>query len=366
MTQTFYKNIIQKILAGKVLDHKTCAVVLRSSKIELPSLLSAAYQIRKKYWGNGVTIHIINNLQNGLCSEDCHYCAQSKSSRAAINKYPMKSEDEILQEAKIAYQSGAFRYCMVSSGRSPSEKRVDYLAGLIKRIKKLYPLEVCVSPGILDKKSIGKLKKAGLDRLNHNLNTSARYYSKICTTHTFGDRINTLKAARKAGLDVCSGVIFGMGERVDDIIDLALTFRKLGVASIPVNFLLPIPGNVLKEPKNLTPEFCLRILCLFRFLNPKSEIRIAAGREVHLRSLETLALYPANSLFMDGYLNTKGSGRVKTLRMIKDAGFAIVSDQNLEGLLKREERNQDDPFVGSRVSSLKNLKDLRPHKSVCS
>ncbi|HOW36523.1 MAG TPA: biotin synthase BioB [Candidatus Omnitrophota bacterium] len=348
------------------MDQKTCEAILRSRQTEILPLVNAAYEIRKKYWGNGVTVHIINNLQNGLCSEDCHYCAQSKSSCAKIEKYPMKSEGEILREAKIAYQSGTFRYCMVSSGRSPSEKHVDYLVSLIKKIKKLYPIEVCVSPGILDEQSIRKLKQAGLNRLNHNLNTSARYYSKICTTHTFQDRLNTLKVARKAGLDVCSGVIFGMGESVNDIIDLALTFRKLGVASIPVNFLLPIPGNILKEPKNLTPEFCLRILCLFRFLNPKSEIRIAAGREIHLRSLEAMALYPANSLFMDGYLNTQGSNRVKTLRMIKDAGFTIVSEQKLDDLLKKEYSAQRSFSLEDSAVRMKSAKDLHPQKQICS
>ena len=202
--------------------------------------------------------------------------------------------------------------------------------------------------------------KAGLDRLNHNLNTSESYYPQICTTHTFGDRLNTLMAAKQAGIEVCSGMIAGMGETHQDIIEVAKRLRAIKAASIPVNFLISIEGNQLSVPQGLTPEFCLRILCLFRFLNPQAEVRVGAGREGHLRSMEILSLYPASSLFLQGYLNSKGSANAKTLRMIKDAGFQIKSDVNLDELLASE---TEDLFVNSfddAKATLKDLKDLRP------
>jgi biotin synthase len=310
--------------------------ILTSPNIELLPLLEAAYEIRKKYWGKKVNVHIINNVQNGDCSQDCSYCVQSKESKAEIESYSMKSEDQILEEAKIAYESGAFRYCMVFSGPKPSKSRVEKLVGIIKKIKATYNIQVCVSPGFVDYDDAIKLKKAGLNRLNHNLNTSKNHYHNICTSHTFQDRINTIKAAKSANLEICSGCIIGMGETEDDIIDIAKTLSTLKIESIPINFFLPISGLPLKTKKALTPEYCLRVLCLFRFLNPKAEIRIAAGREFHLRSMQAMALFPANSLFMEGYLNSNGSNTIDTLQMIKDAGFTINSDKRIEEILMNE------------------------------
>ncbi len=199
-----------------------------------------------------------------------------------------------------------------------------------------------------------------MNRLNHNINTSENHYENICTTHSFQKRIETLEAAQKVGLDICSGVIIGMGETQDDIINMALKLRQLeNVKSIPVNFLLPIPGNTLTHANKLTPEYCLRVLCLYRFLNPTAEIRIAAGREHHLRDLQAFALYPANSLFLDGYLNAKGSSRKKTLQMIKDAGFTIKSEQNLDDLLEKEDNNFHNNINDCEIKT-KKYKDLHP------
>ena len=174
-------------------------------------LLNSAFEVRSQFVGKTVTVHIINNAQNGFCPEDCHYCAQAKTSKASIEEYPLKSDQEILDEAKNAYEKGAHRYCMVFAGRGPSSGRVEHLARLIRNIKSQYPLEVCVSAGLLDEDKARTLKEAGLDRLNHNLNSSQKHYPKICTTHTYEDRLNTLNSARKAGLQLCSGVILGMG-----------------------------------------------------------------------------------------------------------------------------------------------------------
>jgi len=360
MDRTFYVNLAQTSLSDRILSHEDCEKILISPDVELLPLLDAAFQVRKTYAGTQVKVHVINNIQNGLCPEDCHYCAQARTSDAPIEKYPVKSDEEILAEAKAAYESGAYRYCMVSSGRGPSERRIEYLVQLIKKIKSLYPIHICVSAGLIGEGGVQKLKDAGLDRLNHNLNTSEIFYPKICTTHTYQERLNTLKAANSVGLEICSGIIVGMGETHRDVIDVALNLRELKSPSIPVNFLIPIEGNILNQHHGLTPEYCLRVLCLFRFLNPTAEIRVAAGREGHLRGMEVMSLYPANSLFMDGYLNTRGSSMAKTLRMIKDAGFTIDADKTIDELLKKAETDEiAHGFDGTKVL-MKGLNELRP------
>jgi len=358
MDRDWYQKLTQAGIEEDLLPEATYADLLTDSRVELLSLLDAAFAVRKHFHGKAVTVHIINNVSNGLCSEDCNYCPQSKSSKADIVEYSEKSKEEILAEAMQAYDAGAHRYCMVYAGRRTGEQKAERIADLVRTIKARYPIEVCVSAGIMDENSTKILKQAGLDRLNHNLNTSASQYAKICTTHTFADRINTLKAARNSGLDVCSGIIAGMGETPGELIELALMLRNLEAKSIPVNFLLPIVGNKLKNAQNLTPEYCLKILCLFRFINPQAEIRTAAGREYHLRSMEVMSLYPANSLFMDGYLNTRGKSRQDTLRMIIDAGFTIESDKSAEELLLHEGGKTQD--LSFKTPDLKSNADLHP------
>lgn len=356
LDQSFYENLTSRAFADNAIPNDFCRQILESAEIDLLDLVQSAFRVRKKYFGKTVMVHVINNVQNGHCSEDCHYCAQSLMSQAKIEEYPLKPDQEILAEARRAYESGAFRYCLVFSGYGPSEQRVAHLAQLIKMIKKLYPIEVCVSPGIIDREKIAMLKEAGLDRLNHNLNTSERFYPRICTTHQYADRVKTLRAAHELGLQICSGVIIGMGEETRDVIAVAKTLRDLEIESIPINFFIPIEGTQIDKPTHLSAEYCLRVLCLFRFLNPRAEIRMAAGREIYLRSMEVLGLYPANSLFIEGYLNTKGTGQKRTLRMIQDAGFEIKSDIPLEVLLQgddTEEEPQD-------TVKLKDLPALRP------
>ena len=360
MDKEWYQTLTSTALAGKLQPMATYRTMLTDDKVQLLQLLDAAFQVREHYHGRQVTIHIINNAQNGLCSEDCSYCAQAKTSKAAIAKYTTKSDAEILSEAKQAYEAGAHRHCLVYAGRGMNLKRIKHLGTLIREIKQKYPLEVCVSAGILDEEAATLLKEAGLDRLNHNLNTVASRYDRICSTHTFADRLNTLHGARRAGLEVCSGIIAGMGETIDELIELALTLREINARSIPINFLLAIPGTTLTPSDKLSPQYCLRILCLFRFINPDAEIRIAAGREEHLRSMEVLGLYPANSLFMDGYLNTRGNSRKQTLEMIRDAGFTIKSDLSIEEILRRELREALPERTKPHETFIKTVEELRP------
>ncbi len=358
MEKNFYWELAQKSVAGMEISDTLAAQILEDASIAILPLLDAAYQVRKTYFGNEVRLHILNNAQNGHCQEDCHYCAQAKSSQAEIEAYGIKPDEEIVQEARLAYAKGAFCYCMVFAGRQASPNRIDRLKRLIARIKTEFPdKEVCVSTGFVSAQGAVTLKEAGLDRLNHNLNTSEPYYPNICTTHTFADRMNTLLAARRAGIKLCSGMIVGMGEAHADIIAVAKRLRALKAESIPINWLVSIEGNRLKAGSELNPLFCLRVLCLFRFLNPQSEIRIAAGREMHLRSLQVMALYPANSLFLQGYLNAKGEENAQTLQMIKDAGFCVVSPDGLEGVANEA---GSVPAKGGSPTVLKDWQDLHP------
>ncbi|MCG9128533.1 biotin synthase BioB [Candidatus Poribacteria bacterium] len=361
MTSSFYHDLTTISLQDEIHSDTTYERILSDSKIELLPLLNAAYQIRKTYHNNTVQLHILNNAQNGNCPEDCFYCVQAKTATTDIDTYSLKPESEILAEAEKAYLSGAYRYCIVMSGRGPSSKRVRQMSNIIKTVKERFPIEVCLSVGLIDESSAHALKEAGLDRLNHNLNTSESHYPNICTTHTYQDRMDTLQAAQTAGLACCSGVIVGMGENADDLIRVAKELRQLEVDSIPVNFFLPIEGTQLSDiqlleqngSSELTPDYCLRVLCLFRFLNPRAEIRVAAGREHHLRGMEVMSLYPANSMFIDGYLNAEGTTASRTLQMIQDAGFTIETNGEIPDILQDQQTKQNSVL-------LKELPLLRP------
>ena len=318
-----YADLTRNALADVAPSEADALWILDGEDLELLPLLQAAYQPRLRAFGRKVMVHVLNNVQNGLCPEDCGYCSQNKDSDAAIRKYAMKSDEAILAEAEAAALSGATRYCMVLSGRGPTLERTRRIGGLVREIKSRWPIQVCLSAGLMGDEHAQILKEAGLDRMNHNLNTSERRYDEITSTHSYADRIATLEAAKRNGIEICSGLIIGMGEDSIDICEVAFKLRELEVPSIPVNFLIPIEGNQVQSDGSLTPERCLRALCLMRFVNPTAEIRVAGGREGHLRSMQPLALYPANSLFVEGYLTTRGDPVEETYAMIRDAGFEI-------------------------------------------
>jgi len=236
---------------------------------------------------------------------------------------PPVSYTRLLEGARRAAEARSRRYCIVISGRGITDHEADYLADAVRRIKDEVDIGICCSVGLLTEDRARRLREAGVEQLNHNLNTSERFYPEICTTHTYQDRLDTLQVARSVGLSLCSGAIFGQGESEQDIVDVALALRALEPQSIPVNFLLPIDGTPLAGLQYITAHDCLRILCLMRFLNPKQEIRVSAGREVHLGTLQPLALYPANSVFVSGYLTEPGQAYQDTWRMIDDLGFEI-------------------------------------------
>jgi len=318
-----YSQLAERALVGEAPSQEDALWILAGHDVELLPLLHAAFVPRRHHFGRKVSVQVLNNIQNGLCSEDCGYCAQAKGSESGIREYRMKADEQIFADAERAARAGASRYCMALSGRGPGHERTRHLARLIRELKSRYPIEICLSAGLMDDECTRILSEAGLDRLNHNLNTSEAHYGKICSTHGYGERLETLEAAKRHGLATCSGFILGMGETDRDVVEVAFKLRELETPSIPVNFLIPIEGNRIADDGSLDPERCLRALCLLRFVNPAAEIRVAGGREGHLRAMQVLSLYPANSLFVGGYLTTRGDGTRETYAMIEDAGFEI-------------------------------------------
>jgi len=313
-----------KSLKGGALTQEESLAVLNTPDHALESLLNAAFKVREATWGKRVKLCVLQNAKSGLCPENCTYCSQSNDSRAPIDLYPLKSATALLAGARQAVTSGSRRYCMVTSGRGPSDRDIETFAQVTQIIKADHPdLEICCCLGRLSYDQACKLKAAGVGWVNHNLNTSERFYPEICTSHTYRDRVKTLKNVRKAGLHTCSGGIVGMGETDEDIVSLAMAIRALEIDSIPINFLHPIAGTPLEDKPGITPERGLKVLCLFRFLNPTSEIRAAGGREFNLKEKQGWVLYPANSIFISGYLTTDGQSAGDARKMIEAMGFEV-------------------------------------------
>jgi biotin synthase len=318
-----WQSIADASLAGDLITREQARAVLLAPDEELLDQLAAAYRVRRHYWGNRVSLHFLLNAQSGLCSEDCHYCSQSKLSTADIAKYPLLAREKILAAADRAATVRAGTFCLVISGRSPGERVFAKVLDAISEVKSRYDVRVCACLGLLNAEQTRRLKAAGADTINHNINTSPGFHPEICSTHTFADRVATIQNVHDAGLGACSGGIIGMGESTDDVIELALSLREVDAESVPVNFLIPIEGTPLAGHNELNPRYCLRVLCLFRFVLPSRKIRVAGGREYHLRSLQPLALYPANSMFIGDYLTTAGQSARADLEMIRDAGFVL-------------------------------------------
>ena len=319
-----WQQLADDVLSGETISREQALAVLECPDEELLDLMSAAYRVRRQAFGNQVQLYFLMNAKSGLCPEDCSYCSQSKVSEAEIPRYNILSRDKLLDGARVAAERKARTYCIVISARGPNEREMAAVTSIVPQIKEQYNLKICACLGLLTPDQAQTLKDCGVDRVNHNLNTSDSHYSEICTTHTFADRLATLHAVRDAGMEMCSGGIIGMGEKRHDVVDMAITLRDLGVQSIPVNFLNPVDGTPLAGRSDLTPRYCLKVLAMFRFVNPDRELRIAGGRELHLGSLQALGLYAANSLFVGDYLTTQGQAPEADYQMIRDLGFEVV------------------------------------------
>jgi len=322
-TQTNWEALADKALRGERISAEEGLSVLRADDDELLAVMHAAFRVRKHYFGKKVKLNMIINAKSGLCPEDCGYCSQSIVSKAPVAKYPLLEKELIVDGARKAMEFKAGTYCIVASGRGPTERELDQVIEAVKEIKSTMPMKICACLGILNEEQARRLKEAGVDRYNHNLNTSRTNYANITTTHTYDDRVNTVEKVKASGISPCSGCIIGMGETDEEIVDMAFALRELDADSIPVNFLNPIPGTPLEHRNDLDPRKCLKVLALFRFVNPTKEIRISGGREIHLRSMQALGLYAANSIFVGDYLTTEGQEATADHQMIGDMGFEI-------------------------------------------
>ncbi|MER3428943.1 MAG: biotin synthase BioB [Pyrinomonas sp.] len=329
-----WNSLVENALRNQPPAEDEALALLRLADAETLPLVDAAWRVRRAVFGNKVKVNVLLNAKSGFCPEDCGYCSQSRHAASEIARYPMLDPASMLAEARKAYEAGAHRFCIVTAMRGPTWRDIERVAEATQRIKAELPLEVCACLGLLDDpEKAYALKRAGVDAYNHNLNTSAARYSEITTTHAYADRLKTISAIKGAGISLCSGVIVGMGETDEEIVELAYSLRRLGADSIPVNFLIPIRGTPLgdgRTVRDLTPWRCLRVLAVFRLVNPQSELRASAGREIHLRALQPLALLIANSIFLGDYLTEKGQAAEADWSMLRDLGLEPVWERTCE------------------------------------
>ena len=321
-----WHELADRILDGDAATPGDALAVLEAPGSEHLDLLSAAYRIRRHHFGDTVKLNYLINAKSGICPEDCHYCSQSRVSTADIPRYPLMRAEEIAEQAERAVELRASTCCIVTAARRPSARELREVSDAVRQVKERHPgLKVCACMGLLDDDEAETLHDAGVDRYNHNLNTAEGYYGEICTTHSYADRIDTVGAVGRSGISPCSGVIVGMGESLEELVEVALELRELAVDSIPVNFLIPIEGTPLetRADARIDPLFALRVLAMFRFVCPDREIRLSAGREVHLGTLQPLGLYAANAIFVADYLTESGQAPEDDWRMIEELGFEI-------------------------------------------
>lgn len=318
-----WSALADKALAGQVLARDEARAILHAPAEDTLTLLDAAFRVRRAHWGMRVSLHVLQNAKLGACPEDCGFCSQSSKYQSPGGEAPMQSVNELVEGARRAHATKAKRFCMVTATRGPSQRDLDTICDAAQQIKAEMDIELCASLGLLTEAKAKRLAQSGVDRFNHNLETSQRHFDQIVSTHSWNDRVETVRLAKQAGMDTCVGGIVGLGEGDDDLIDLAMALRELDVDSVPVNFLDARPGTPLAGRPLVEPGYALRALCMFRLVHPRTDLRVAGGREVTLRALQAMALYPANSLFTQGYLTTGGATPYADHQMIRDAGFEL-------------------------------------------
>lgn len=322
-TEMKWQSLAQKALNGKCLTLEEGLTVLEADNDEVLLIMQAAYTVRKHFYGKKVKLNMIINAKSGLCPEDCGYCSQSIVSTAPVNKYTLLDKDTLLSGAREAMARKAGTYCIVAAGKGPTDKELDQVVDAVREIRSTMPLKICACLGILKDDQAKRLAEAGVHRYNHNLNTSKENYPTITTTHTYDQRVETVEKVKQHGMSPCSGVIIGMGENNQEIVEMAFALRELDADSIPVNFLNAIPGTPLEHAGRTPSMKALKVLALFRLICPSKEIRVAGGREVNIRTLQPLSLFAANSIFVGDYLTTAGQEVSADHQMIEDLGFEI-------------------------------------------
>jgi biotin synthase len=319
----YYIELAEDILKGKAQDNSTYLKILSASDDELLSIMGGADMLRQKSFGMRIHLCTICNGKSGKCSEDCKFCSQSSFSKTDAPVYPVLPGEELIRGGIYAQETPINRYSIVTTGRGlprrDVEEVIEAMKGLDdKRIKK------CVSLGILKDEEMKLIRKSGITRYHHNLETSRSLFNKVCTTHTYDERIETITAAKRAGMETCVGGIFGIGETDEQILEFASDIKALDVDSIPLNFLVPIPGTPYGGMNRLTPVRCLKIIAFFRYYLPDKEIIICGGREKNLKELHPLIFYAGASGMMTGnYLTTEGRTLEHDLALLDQMGFGV-------------------------------------------
>lgn len=321
----FIQKSAEQVLNGQQVD-KTQAIELYNIGSEnFWDLLYYSNLIREKYFGKKIKVCSIVPGRMGGCSEDCKFCAQSARYETHIKKAEYTSDNDLLEAARQAAEDGVPTLGIVNSGQSVTEKELDRLTGLIKKIRTDFGLEICASLGILTEEQAQKLADAGVSRYNHNLETSQNHFSDIVSTHTFADRVKTIKLAHQAGMQVCAGGIFGIEETKQDRIEMALTLRELGVDTVPMNFLHPIEGTPLAKSKPLSPIEILTLIAVYRFILPKAHLKVAGGRVLNLRDLQSWIFNAGATAILSGnYLTTAGRDVPEDMQMLNDLGLEPI------------------------------------------
>lgn len=307
-----------RVLSRELLNRES---ILTLCQAPLDELCSAADEIRAHFCGNGFDLCTIVNGKSGRCSEDCKYCAQSAHYQTHVEEYSLLGTDEIVRQAKHHAEQGVLRYSIVTSGRKLGDADISQVCESIRAIKASTDIEVCVSFGLLDEAAFRKVKAAGASRVHCNLESSRSYFPTVCTTHTYDEKIETLQAARRAGLSICSGGIMGLGESMEDRIDMALTLRELGVKSIPINFLNPIPGTPFADNAPLSDEEKRSIVAIYRFILPNTSIRLAGGRGLIVDKGEGCFRSGANAAISGDMLTTAGITVETDLQLLDRLGY---------------------------------------------
>lgn len=310
--------LTEKVLKGLQIT-KEEAMSLYEQPLE--ELCESADKIRRHFCSDQFDICTIINGKSGRCSENCRFCAQSAHNHTGADEYPLLPEEEILEQAKVNHSQGVLRYSIVTSGKRLSDAEVNTMCRVVERIRREVGISVCVSFGLLNEQQFKKLKEAGVSRVHNNLETSRRNFPNICTTHTFDDKIQAVRAAQAAGLSVCSGGIMGLGETPEDRIDMALTLRELRIKSVPVNMLNPIPGTPFEHNVKLTQNDMRRIVAVYRFILPKASIRLAGGRGLLPDKGKSCFTSGANAAISGDMLTTAGITVKTDMELLDELGY---------------------------------------------
>ncbi len=341
---TAVASLAKAVLSGRGVPRAEAEELACLPRDHIHDLLYWANRIRQHFFGRAVSCCAIVASKLGGCAEDCRFCSQSARYRTHVKGVTVLDEEQIVRAARRAASSGAESFGIVASGRRPTEAEIDRLIPVVRRIRREFELEVCASLGALSADQACCLREAGVTRYNHNLETSRRHFGNIVTTHRYEDRVETIRNVTAAGLALCSGVLFGLGESWLDRVDVAFELRRLGADAVPINFLHPIQGTPLAQAGLIEPLECLHIIALYRFILPTKHIKIAGGRELNLRDLQSWLFYAGATSFLVGsYLTTQGRSPADDRQMVRDLGLELSGRRSAD--LKQPS------YLGASVSS---------------